>query len=80
MAHTIGKGKSEDSDEEQGEAAQVMEDDEEDEPSKGGLQVMWHWIWMQKTTWRIKRLQKTAMMRTMVDLELGNGMLGTRLT
>jgi hypothetical protein len=37
----IGKGKSEDSDEEQGEAAQVMED-EEDEPSKGRLKVMWH--------------------------------------
>jgi hypothetical protein len=31
--------------------------------SEGRLQVMWHWIWMQETTWKIGRLQKTAMMR-----------------
>jgi len=43
--------------------------------SKGRLWVMWHCIWMWETIRRIRRPQRTATMRAMGDLELGNGML-----
>ena len=62
------ESKSEDSDEEQGEAAQVMEDDEEDEP-----------LLQRETAGDValdidagdyQRIRRPQMMRAMADLEL----------